>query len=375
MTDLLGRYRALEAPRVVGLMSGTSADAIDAALVEVGERPRLLEFRSHPLPDEVRARLHEVFDDRGTPRELTRLHWLLGELFARAALSVMDSGADLVASHGQTVAHLPEAEEFCGESVRGTLQLGEAAVLARRTGCLVACDFRPADMVAGGQGAPLVPFADARLFHDPSRDRIALNLGGMANLTWIPARGEVEACDTGPGNALMDALALRATGQACDEGGRLAVRGRVLPEVLDELMAHPYLSRPAPKSTGREEFGRPVAERLWGRGSAEDLLRTAAAFTAASVALHVERYRSGRPVELLAAGGGVENPVLMEELRARLPAGVTLRRMDELGIPAQAREAMAFALLGHETAHGRPSNVPRATGASGPVVLGKLVFP
>lgn len=374
MTDLLSRYRRLEAPRVVGLMSGTSADAIDAALVEMGSRPRLLEFRSHPLPAEVRQRLGEVFDDRGSPRELTRLHWLLGELFARAALSVTGSGADLVASHGQTVAHLPEPEEFCGEAVRGTLQLGEGSVVARRTGLLTVCDFRPADLVAGGQGAPLVPFADARLFWTPEVDRIALNLGGMANLTWIPREGEVEACDTGPGNALMDALALRATGRPCDEGGALASRGRVLPDLLDELMAHPYLARPAPKSTGREEFGRPMADRLWERGAVEDLLRTAAAFTAASVALHVERYAPG-PAELLAAGGGVENPVLMEELRRRLPAQVHLRRMDELGMPAQAREAVAFAILGHETAHGRPSNVPRATGAETAVVLGKIVFP
>lgn len=365
---MLARYRSLEAPRVVGLMSGTSIDAIDAALVEIAPAGvRLLDFRSHPLPDPVRARLHEVMDDRGTPRELTRLHWLLGELFARAALSVMP--ADLVASHGQTVAHLPDDGEE-----RGTLQIGEGSVIAQRTGCLTVCDFRPADMAAGGQGAPLLPYLDARLLHDGSVDRIALNLGGMANLTWVPARGEVEACDTGPGNALMDALAERAVGAPCDVGGRMAARGSVIPELLDELMAHPFLAKPLPKSTGREEFGRPLADRLWGRASAEDLMRTAAAFTAASVALHVARSLRG-PAELFVAGGGVENPVLMAELAARLPSSVAVRRFDDLGIPAQAREAVGFALMGHETALGRPSNVPRATGASRPVVLGKIVYP
>lgn len=358
---------------MVGLMSGTSVDAIDAALVEIGPAGvRLLDFRSHPLPEAVRERLHEVMDDRGTPRELTRLHFLLGELFAQAALSVMP--ADLVASHGQTVAHLPDPEPFCGHPVRGTLQLGEGSVLAQRTGCLTVCDFRPADLVAGGQGAPLLPFLDAVLLRHPTRDRIALNLGGMANLTWVPAEGEVEACDTGPGNVLMDALAERALGLPCDLGGELAARGTVVPELLAELMAHPFLAKPAPKSTGREEFGRPLAEQLWGRAPAPDLMRTAVAFTAASVALHVARALSG-PAELFAAGGGVENPVLMAELAARLPQGVTLRRFDELGIPAQAREAVGFALMGHETALGRPSNVPRATGARRPVVLGKLVYP
>lgn len=349
-------------------MSGTSIDAIDAALVEIrGDGVRLLDFRSHPLPADVRRRLHEVMDDRGSPREVTRLHWLLGGLFAEAALSVMP--ADLVASHGQTIAHLPD-----DGPERGTLQIGEGAVIAQRTGCLTVCDFRPNDMVAGGQGAPLLPFLDARLLHSPAVDRIALNLGGMANLTWVPAQGQVEACDTGPGNALMDALAERSTGRACDLGGELAARGTVVPSLLEELMGHPYLARGIPKSTGREEFGRPLADRLWGRASAEDLLRTAAAFTAASVALHVERSLRG-PAELFVAGGGVENPVLMAELAARLPAGVTVRRFDDLGIPAQAREAVGFALMGHETLLGRPSNVPGATGASRPVVQGKIVHP
>lgn len=364
---MIEAYRRLAAPRVVGLMSGTSADGIDAALVEVGPEVRLLAFRTVPYPEETRRRLFELFEDRGGPREVARLNALLGELFARAARAVMGGkGADLVASHGQTVAHLPDEG--------ATLQLGEGAVIAARTGCLTVSDFRPADLAQGGQGAPLVPFADARLLHTPSIDRAALNLGGMANLTWIPARGEVQACDTGPGNALLDALAEALLGAPWDEGGRRAAEGRVVPELLEELLAHPYFAREGPKSTGRETFGRPMARRLLGRAAPGDLLRTAAALTAESVVRHLKRHLRG-PAELVVGGGGVENATLMEELRRRLPAEVRLRLYDDFGIPFQAREAVAFALLGHETVHGRPASLPGATGARRPAVLGKVSFP
>ena len=373
--NLLQRYLTLEHPRVVGLMSGTSADAIDAALVEMGAEPKLLRFVSLPLPAPVRLRLQDIFADRGTPSDLTQMHWLLGELFAQAALEAMgEEGADLIASHGQTVCHLPNASDYLGYAVRGTLQIGEGAVIAERTGCLTVCDFRPQDLAVGGQGAPLVPYTDYLLFHSPEADRITLNIGGMSNITVIPAQGEVVACDTGPGNALSDALTCMATGQFYDENGALAAQGKVLPELLSELMTHPYLALPAPKSTGREVFGRPLAEKLRGRGEMNDLIRTAVAFTAQSIAVHVERYAPGL-VDLLAAGGGVENPVLWRELQQRLPARVRLRRLEELGVPAQARECLAFALLGHEAVLGRPANLPGATGAKRRVVLGKLVIP
>ena len=372
--NLISRYRELKAPKVVGLMSGTSADAIDAALVQLGAECRLLKFTSTPLPPQVRERLLDIFADKATPSEITQMHWLLGELFAQAALSVMDEGADLIASHGQTICHLPHSAEYLGFPVRGTLQIGEAAVIAERTGCLTVSDFRPQDLAAGGQGAPLVPYADSLLFHSPDVDRVALNIGGMANITVIPAQGEVVACDTGPGNSLSDALTFKASGAFYDANGALASQGKVLDDVLEELMRHPYLALVAPKSTGREEFGRALAESLWERGSACDLVRTALAFTAQSISLHVERLTQGQ-VEVLAAGGGVENPVLWRELQERLPQRASLRRLEEVGVPAQARECVAFAILGHEALRGMPANVPGATGATRKVMLGKITQP
>ncbi|MBI3924665.1 MAG: anhydro-N-acetylmuramic acid kinase [Armatimonadetes bacterium] len=369
MTDLLQRYQSLARPRVVGLMSGTSADGIDAALVELGpEGPRVLRFTTTRFPPAIREMLFELFEDRATVRQVARANVQLGELFAEAALEVMGADkADLVSSHGQTVAHLPES--------RATLQIAEPSVIAYRTGCLTAADFRPADMAAGGQGAPLVPFFDAWLLRSAEVDRVALNIGGIANITWIPGDSdEIFGCDTGPGNVLMDALAEKLVGEPFDRNGQLAARGKVLPELLGELLAHPYLRERGPKSTGREVFGRPLAEGMLGRGEPADLLRTAAAFTACSIASHVQPLVRG-PTEMVMAGGGCDNPVLMEELRRHLPGSVSLRRFDDFGVPAAAREAVAFAYLGHCTAHGRPSNAPGATGASRPCVLGKLVFP
>ncbi|MDO5296596.1 MAG: anhydro-N-acetylmuramic acid kinase [bacterium] len=373
--DLITRYRSLPKPRVVGIMSGTSADAIDAALVEMGEHPVLINFISLPMPERVRQRLQDIFTDHGSPSEITKMHWLLGELFAQAALQVMgEQKADLIASHGQTVCHLPYGEEYLGFQVRGTLQIGEAALIAERTGCLTVGDFRPQDLAAGGQGAPLVPYADYLLFHDGRSDRIALNIGGMANITVIPAKGDIIACDTGPGNALSDALMYLTAGSYYDKDGAVAAQGKVIPELLADLMHHPYLALPAPKSTGREEFGRELAASMLPRGTASDLVRTALAFTAKSIARHAERYTAGK-VEMYAAGGGVDNPVLWQELLSALPSRIKLHRLEELGIPAQARECVAFALLGHEALGGRPANVPAATGASRRVILGKIVQP
>lgn len=364
VTDLLLRYRSLATPRLVGLISGTSADGIDAVRVKLREGGmQVEEFRTVPYDPEVRERLFALMEDRATVREAARMHVLLGEAFAAAARQVMGEGVDLVASHGQTVAHLPDA--------RATLQLGEPAVIAERTGCLTVADFRPADMAAGGEAAPLVPFFDAWLLGGSGVDRMALNLGGIANYTWIPTDGPVLGGDTGPANVLMDALCERFLGQPYDEGGRLGARGQVLPEVLRDLMAHPYIQRTGPRSTGREEFGREMAGSL--KGEPADLVRTAAAFSAESVALGLRRHLRG-PAEVVVGGGGCENPTLMWELAQRLPE-VTWRRFDEFGIPAGAREAAAFALMGHETAHGRPSNVPGVTGARGPKVLGKLAYP
>ena len=386
--DLLERYRRLENPKIIGLMSGTSIDAIDAALVEIKPKLRLLRLASLELPDGVRRRLHDFFKNKADTAELLKMHWLFGELLAQAAQRVMGEPgtadfiqADLIASHGQTVYHLPEGEEYLGFKVRGTLQLGEGAVIAERTRCLTVCDFRPQDLAAGGQGAPLVPFVDKTVFYSPDCDRIALNIGGMANITWIPKDREALclACDTGPGNVLMDRLAEIYLHSSCDRDGALALRGRVIEELLGELMQHPFLHRPWPKSTGREEFGEEMTEALYERAlergwPIEDLMRTLAAFTAASIAMHIKTAANGR-VEIVTGGGGLKNKAVMLELRNYMGEQAKFISMESLGVPAQAREAMAFAVLGHCCAMGEPCNLPSATGAERGCVLGKIVMP
>ena len=250
---MIRAYRKLSAPRVVGLISGTSADAIDAALVEIHpDRMQLLRFHAHPYPVEVRQQLFELFEDRASVRQAARMHFVLGELFAEAALEVMaGEPVDLIASHGQTVAHLPY------EQPPSTFQLGEPSILAERTRTLTVSDFRPADLVLGGQGAPLVPFFDAWLLRHPERTRVALNLGGMANLSWIPSQGPVRGWDTGPANVVLDALAERFLGSSVDLEGRFAAQGQVRQDLLEEMLRHPYFQEaPGPRSTGREVFGR-----------------------------------------------------------------------------------------------------------------------
>ncbi len=368
--SLVERYRQLTKPKVVGLISGTSADGIDAVLVEIEDQPRsfqVLAFETFVYPDPVRSQLFEVFEDRGSPRQLALLNTRLGQLFGQAARALLaDQKADLIGSHGQTVAHLPEQ--------RTTLQLGEPALIASLTKTLTVADFRPADMVLGGEGAPLVPYFDRWLLESPETDRVAVNIGGIANITFISRQGEVFGCDTGPGNCLSDALAELANGSPYDAGGQLARRGTVIEPLLEQLLQDPYYSQPGTKSTGREKFGRPLAREMWGQGEPADLCRTACALTAETIWRHLKPLMNGQ-TEVVLAGGGCENPVIVEELRRRLPERVPLKQFDDFGVPAGAREAAAFALMAHCTLHERPSSVPGATGANRPAVLGKVVFP
>ena len=389
--DLISRYRNLLKPRVVGLMSGTSLDAIDAVLVEMGqERPRFIRLVSCPLDSEVRVQLLKICRNESDVWELTRMHWFMGELLAEAVEKLKGeceaagdkAPFDLIASHGQTVCHLPVSASFLGHSVRGTLQIGEGAVIAERTGCLTVCDFRPQDLALGGQGAPLVPFADQIFFHSPDVDRIALNIGGMANITYIPKCGECLACDTGPGNALCDRAAEVYLNEPCDRDGRLASSGSIIPELLSKLAESPFLRMPAPKSTGREEFGADLADRIIAEASkqgweAADVMRTLAAFTAYSIALHVNRAHEDKdaPCEILSGGGGIHNRAIMQGLRERLDGRFTFKGMESAGVPPQAREAMAFALFGHYTVLGKVSNLPSCTGAVRSYCLGKIVLP
>ncbi len=382
--------------KVIGLMSGTSADGIDAALVEISPGRALpilllLRFMVFPFPEVLRGRILRAADDcRGGAGELCHLSAYLGELFARAARAVVRlagvpmRNVALIGSHGQTIVHLPDPKIEDGIPVRSTLQIGEPSVIAERTGITTVADFRPRDLAAGGEGAPLTPYLHALLFRHPRRDRIVLNLGGIANLTFLPKGHDLRgvlAFDTGPGNVLIDALMARLTGAAItsDLGGRIAASGQVVPRLLRWLMAHPFLSRRPPKSTGRESFGPALIDALLRRAASrgvveEDLVATVTAFTAQSVALHVRRDLppGAASADLITCGGGAENPMLVKRLQEALP-DCRLLMADEAGFPGRAIEAAAFALLAYLTARGLAGNLPRITGAAHPVVLGKIV--
>ncbi len=382
--------------KVIGLMSGTSADGIDAALVEITQgasQPelRLLHFEVWPFPRKLRQRILCIADaGSGATAEICHVNVLLGELFAKAAISVARRARiplrniALIGSHGQTVAHIPDSKIEHGISVRSTLQIGEPSVIAERTGVTTVADFRPRDMAACGEGAPLTPYLHALLFRHPRRDRIVLNLGGIANLTFLPkGRGlrGVLAFDTGPGNVLIDGLVARLTDgtMGVDLDGRIAASGKVNPRLLRWLMARPYFRRTPPKSTGREEFGPSLIEALLRRAAArnvteEDLVATVTAFTAQSVALHVRRDlpHSAASAELIVCGGGADNPTLIKRLQETLPDCHFLTA-NEAGFPERAIEAAAFALLAYLTAHGLPGNMPRITGATHNTILGKIV--
>jgi len=369
-------------------MSGTSLDGVDAALVEVcGGIPfeglAVRAFFTRPYTAAERGRMAALLREAVSLPELTRANMWLGELFAEAALQVIaraglrPAEVDAVASHGQTVWHVPPEHGRMG----GTLQLGEPSVIAERTGCLTVADFRPRDMAAGGQGAPLVPFADYLLFGSPTRAAAVQNLGGIGNVTWLPRGGtpaEIIAFDTGPGNMVIDALVAHYTGgrDTFDRDGALAATGHVDDVLLAALLAHPYFRQAPPKSTGRELFGAGYAQALRERAEARglspaDTVATATALTAESIA---RAYRAflGPIDEVILGGGGSYNPTLRAMLAARLP-GVPVRTHEDHGISGEAKEAIAFALLGHATLCGIPANVPAATGARHPVVLGKVV--
>jgi anhydro-N-acetylmuramic acid kinase len=383
---LLTDYPFQRSRVVIGLISGTSADGIDAAAVrfppwgEIAQtRLEVLNFLTLPYPTEIREKVLLAAADRLTLRQTAVLGTELGHLFAEAALAVMpESGCDLVASHGQTVCHLPESQT--------TLQLGDAAVIASKTGVRTIADFRTADMACGGQGAPLVPLFDAYLLSSSEQLAVAVNLGGIANITVLPPAGGtleagISAWDTGPANCVSDALCRLSGNGEFDPGGGIAASGRVLQSLLQELLQHPYFGRGGPKSTGLEDFGEDYARGLLGRGQLPDLLRTALALSAQSLVndlLEVARQYRVSSLDLIFAGGGTSNAVLMGEIRERLQAAslpARIRFFSEFGVPEAGREAVAFAFLGDRTALGLPGAARGATGARRPAVLGKVSFP
>ncbi len=361
--------------RVAGVMSGTSLDGIDVAVVEIrGRRVETIGFVCTPYSEAVRSAILGV--DR--PKGLSHLNFRLGELYARAVLRAVRryGPVELIGCHGQTIYH---------EGGVHTLQIGEAAVVAERTGVPVVSNFRARDIAAGGEGAPLVPYVDYLLFRHPKRTRIALNIGGIANITVIPAGAapeDVVAFDTGPGNMVIDALA-REMGLPCDRGGKIAASGRVDRALLDDLLADPYYRRPPPKSAGREQYGAEFVARLKNSGlPIPDLIATATVLTAATVAqallpavsaLVPTRCPRHRPTDLIVSGGGVHNPQIMAHLAGFLP-GIAISTSTDHGVDADAKEAIAFAVLAYQTWRKRPSNLPSATGARHAVVLGSVTL-
>lgn len=390
---------------VAGVMSGTSADGIDVALVDIlGSGPRrklkLLGHSAVRYSAGVRkAVLGAMNSKSASVADLARLNFLLGDLYGEAVLGAQNklrAKADLVGCHGQTIYHQGSAAHFLGKKLAVTWQTGEASRIAALVGVPVVSDFRPADMAAGGQGAPLVPFLDYLLYRDRRIGRIALNVGGIANVTAISAGAslnDVLAFDTGPGNMVIDALAGEFFGQPFDREGKIAASGRVLPGLVEQFLRGSFFRRKPPKTAGREEFGREFVDEF-GRtvhrfhpvksaqrrlpSSNEDSIATATALTACSISDAIRRYvlPRGKFAEVVASGGGARNPALMAMLANELCAlDMQLRTSDEFGIPSEAKEAVAFAVLAFETWHRRPSNVPSATGARRPAVLGKISYP
>lgn len=380
---------------VVGLMSGTSLDGVDAALVgivrsEQGCSVRLKHFITNPYPEEVRRALLRVASGQPVAAGfISHLGILLGRLYSEAVKEVCRTvklpldRLDLIGSHGQTIFHQSDPGDFCGRPVASTLQIGEAAVLVEETGVTTVSDFRPSDMAAGGTGAPLIPLVDFLLFRDPRRGRVLLNLGGIANLTLLPPAcgiDQIRAFDSGPGNMVIDALVrrLQADSPGFDAGGRLALSGRPIPALLDSLLADPYFGRKPPKSAGREQFGEAFVERMLaaaGSSAAADLVCTAAELTARTVSDAVLRFTetSRHWDRVLVSGGGVHNAYLMRRLQELLPK-LKVGPTDALGIPADAKEAIGFAVLANETLELAAGNVPSATGARHPAILGKVAY-
>lgn len=382
----------MEHTMAVGLMSGTSADGVDAALVEIegnGPRSRIRLIKALTLPyhPSVREEIHRISStETGRVDLICRLNFRLGELFAEAAVMVIREArlspqdVDLIGSHGQTIHHLPPQEGEKGS----TLQIGEPAVIAERTGITTVADFRTRDVAAGGHGAPLTPYVHRLLFGDPIRRRVVLNLGGIANVTVVvPECGIMEtmAFDTGPGNMAIDGAVKTITGgeMGFDPDGRMAADGRPDTVMLKSMLEHPFFRRKPPKSTGREEFGdtflRSALKQAEERGlKKEDIISTLTFLTAESVARALETFVYPRfeVDEVIVCGGGAWNRTLLKLLRGRL-APVELKRAEDCGVPSDYLEAIAFAILASETVHGNPANIPSVTGAERPVVLGKII--
>jgi anhydro-N-acetylmuramic acid kinase len=380
-------------------MSGTSADGIDVAFTRITPnlvgppRPdlKLLAHAGFPFPPALRrAVLAAMNAEAITTAELARLNWRLGQAYSEALTRTLERNPcrlDLIGCHGQTIYHQATPARYLGRDAACTWQIGEVAMLAQQSGVPVVSNFRPADMVVGGQGAPLVPLLDYVLFRHATRGRVLQNLGGVGNLTALPANAgplQVVAFDTGPGNMVIDQLMQQLFGKPFDRGGKTGARGEVLMPVVEALLREPFFQLRPPKSAGREQFGSDYAARFLEAcrsvgGGPEDTIASATALTARSVGLAYSSFlfksMHNTPVDFVVSGGGARNQTLMQMLREQLePQGCTVQASDDLGLPAEAKEAAAFALLAYETWHRRPGNIPSATGAARPAILGQITY-
>lgn len=380
--------------RVCGLMSGTSLDGLDIAVTDFYEenesiRHELKFFTTMPYPDDLRERLISLMDPQAPIQSISSMNMYLGELFASYVKTALDDSPipfdsiDLISSHGQTVWHEP-VSDGTAFSRPNTLQIGDISAIAEHTRKKVIGDFRPRDIAAGGQGAPLVPFADQYLFQIEENGRVLVNIGGISNITVLPPTGSIEeviALDTGPGNMIIDAfVAIHTNGEEkFDQDGRYASAGKVHNDWLNDLLQHDYYRKSAPKSTGRENFGFEYSKGIWNEADRYDLLpvdkiATVTMLTAQTLASEILKFTVSHNVtEVFVSGGGVHNLVLLDYLRDLLP-GLTIKNIEVLGVNSDAKEAFVFALLGYLGYHNEPNNAPAATGADRRTVLGKIAW-
>lgn len=386
----------MKTKKVIGLMSGTSADGVDAALVEIKgcgleTGVNLLAFETYPFPKQIRKSIFKASSISSSTIDLiSGLNFYLGEIFAKAAIDIAKQGnvdlsnVDLIGSHGQTIYHNPDPNNDPHYGIVSTLQIGEPSIIAERTGVTTVADFRPRDMAAGGIGAPLSSYVHFLLFRDINNTRVVHNIGGISNLTLIPGGGDmskVMAFDTGPGNMVIDGVTSIMTNgeKGWDEDGILARRGKIDKDLLSGFMKHPFLTKPPPKSTGREDFGdlyiREVVRMGKDKGiNGDDLISTVTAFTAESILLNYRLFifPEHGPAEVVFCGGGTKNPVLMDMLKDGLKP-ICIKETDYYNIPSETMEAVIISVLANETISGVPSNVPSATGARRKVILGKII--
>ncbi len=390
MSSSIREIAAKDKMRVAGLMSGTSVDGVDVAVVDITkQKVNLLAFDVFPYPNALRREILSLCSpETALLDNICHYNFVLGEVFADAIVKLCNKSGiplnsiDLVGSHGQTIYHNPQGKRYGKTTIRSTLQIGEPSVIAHRTGITTVADFRPRDMAAGGEGAPLVPYADYILFGRNRSSRAVQNIGGIANVTFLP-RGckpdDIVAFDTGPGNMVIDGITRLISGnrRCFDSGGKMAAQGTVNKKLLNEMLRHPFLKRRPPKSTGREEFGISFANKIYkqaaDKGIADtDIVATVTAFTARSITRAYHEFLSAIPDEVILCGGGSRNNTLVEMLQSELPDAKMLST-DDFGISVDAKEAVSFAILAWATINELTNNVPRVTGAERPVVLGKII--